>query len=81
MTSIQKITIVLNTLYNWEIWIDMIQNRAKIANVWQYINPSTPKENLPTLTRPALPLPHDVNPTKMLIGKLTPEEVEELKAL
>ena len=59
----------------------MIQNRAKIANVWQFINPATPKEGLPALSRPALPLPSDVNPTKTLISELTSEEVEELKAL
>ena len=59
----------------------MNQNRAKIANVWQYINPSTLKEALPTLTRPAMPLRRDVNPAKTLIGELTPDEVEELKAL
>ena len=80
MTTIQKIAIVLNSPRDWEVWIDMIQNRTKIANIWKFIDPATKKEELPKLSRPALPLPQDINPTKTLISELTPEEVEELKA-
>ena len=39
------------------------------------------KENLPTLLRPVLPLPKDVNPAKILISDLTIVEIEELKVL
>ena len=81
MTTIQKNPIVLNAPRDWEVWIDMIQNRAKVANVWKYIDPETPKENLPILTRPAPPTARDVNPAKTLISELTPIEVEELKSL
>ena len=59
----------------------MIRNQAKIANIWQFMDPSVKKENLPTLSRPALPLPKDVNPAKILISNLTVAEIEELKVL
>ena len=42
---------------------------------------SVKKENLLTLLRPALPLPKDVNPVKILISNLTVAEIEELKVL
>ena len=59
----------------------MIRNWAKIANVWQFIDPTVKKENLATLSRPVLPLPKDVNPAKILISDLTIAEIEELKVL
>jgi hypothetical protein len=71
MTTVQKIAIILNSPSDWEIWIDMIRNRAKITDVWKFIDPAVKKENLPTLTRPALPLPQNVNPAKALISELT----------
>ena len=80
MTTIQKIAIVLNSPHDWEVWIDMIQNRAKIAKIWKFIDPATKKEELPKLSRPALPLPQDINPAKTLISQLTSEEVDEPKA-
>ena len=59
----------------------MIRNQAKIANVWQFIDPSVKKENLSTLSRPVLPLPKNVNLAKILISNLTITEIEELKVL
>ena len=59
----------------------MIRNRAKIAKVWQFIDPSIKAEDLPTLSRPALPLPIQVNSLKTMIIELTPTELEELKVL
>ena len=59
----------------------MIRNRAKIAKVWQFMDPSIKAKDLPVLSRPMLPLPRDVNPAKALISDLTEAEVEELRAL
>ena len=42
---------------------------------------SVKKENLPTLSRPTLPLPKDVNPAKILISNFTIIEIKELKVL
>ena len=81
MTIIQKNPIVLNTPCDWEVWIDMIQNRAKVANVWKYIDLEILKENLPILTRPALPTAWAVNSAKTLISELILIKVKELKSL
>ena len=81
MTTVQKIVIIFNSPNDWEVWIDIIRNWAKIANVWQFIDLSVKKENLPTLSRPALPLPKDVNPAKILISDLTIIEIKKLKVL
>src|SRR5437762_11522468 len=76
MTTVQKVAIILNSPSDWEVWIDMIRNRARIANVWKFIDPSVKEEDLPMLARPTLPLPRDIDPTKTLISELTPEERE-----
>ena len=34
----------------------MIRTAAKVAKVWQYINPKTPENELPTLDKPQEPL-------------------------
>jgi hypothetical protein len=59
----------------------MIRNRAKIAKVWQYMNPATKAGDLPMLSRPTLPLLIDINSMKTSINELTPLETEELKVL
>ncbi|KAI9781516.1 MAG: hypothetical protein M1839_005931 [Geoglossum umbratile] len=46
-----------------------------------FMDPKVAKKVLLVLTRPALPLPQDVNPTKVLISKLSAMEVEEIKVL
>jgi hypothetical protein len=81
MTNVQRLAITLNSPSDWEIWIDMIENRARIANVWQFINPTIEKDELPMLTSPTFPMSRDVNPRKSIVSELTPEELEELKAL
>ena len=81
MTTIQKNFIVLNVSCDQEVWIDIIQNRAKVANILKYIDSETLKENLLILTRPVLLIAWDVNPIKTLISKLTLIEVKKLKSL
>src|SRR5437773_2160071 len=79
MTTVQKTAIVLNSPRDWEVWFNMIRNRATMADIWKFINPSTSENELPKPTKTALPLPKDVSPNKTLIGELTSEEREELK--
>ena len=57
----------------------MVRSRAMMADIWKFINPSTPRDKLPMPTKAALPLPTDINPNKTLIGELDAEECEELK--
>jgi hypothetical protein len=79
MTSIQKIAVVLNLPHDWEVWFNMIRNRAVMADIWKFIDPATPRDELSIPAKAALPLPIDINPNKTLIGELTPDEREELK--
>src|SRR5579862_8876561 len=72
-------TIVLNSPRDWEVWFNMVRNRAMMAGIWKFINPATSRDELPTPTKAALPLPIDINPDKTLISELTAVEREELK--
>ena len=71
----------MNSPSDWEEWFNRIHDRAATASVWSFMNPSTPKEQLPTLTKTPLPKPEDVNPQKKLISELTVEEREKLQTL
>src|SRR5437667_3984614 len=79
--SSQKHSIVLSTLSNWDMWIDMIKNKAKAADIWKYIDPSVNTTDLPQFMRPLMPQPKDIDQAKTSIGQLTPQEIEQLKAL
>ena len=81
MMTTPKATVVLNAPRDWEAWSNMIWYRATMAKVWKFMDPSTPKDQLPTPTKTPLPSPTDVNSEKMLIGDLTPIEREELRVL
>ena len=80
MTS-QKHSIVLSMPSDWDIWIDMIKNKVKAADIWKFIDPSVKAADLPQFTRPPMPQPKDIDPAKLLINQLNPNELEQLKAL
>ena len=80
MTS-QKHSLMLSTSSDWDIWIDMIKNKAKAADVWKFMDPSVNVADLPQFTRPPMPQPKDIDPAKRLMNQLNPNELEQLKAL
>ena len=51
------------------------------GEIWEFVNPSTGKESLPTLVEPPLPRPEDVNPAHTTLTQLTDEEKEEYQLL
>ncbi|KAI9764654.1 MAG: hypothetical protein M1840_008151 [Geoglossum simile] len=63
--SSQKYSIRLSTPSNWDIWIDMIKNKAKAAVIWKYINPSIAATNIPEFMRLVMPQLKDINPAKL----------------
>ena len=66
---------------DWDIWIDMIKNKAKATGIWKYIDVSIKAIDLPEFTRPVIPQPKDINLAKTQINQLNPNELEQLKAL
>ena len=79
MMTVQKTAVVLNAPRDWEVWFNMVRSRAMMVDIWKFIDPSTSRDKLLMPTKAALPLPTNINPNKMLIGKLDVEECEELK--
>src|SRR5579862_9317234 len=77
----QKHSIGLSTPSDWDMWIDMIKNKAKAAGIWKYIDPSIAATDLPAFTRPAMPQTKDIDSTKTQMNQLNPNELEQLKAL
>ena len=79
--SSQKHSIGLSMPSDWDIWIDMIKNKAKVAGIWKYIDPSIKVTDLPEFTRPVMPQPKNIDPAKTQMNQLNSNELEQLKAL
>ena len=71
----QRVTVVLNTQNDWEEWLEIVKSKAYKNEIWDFVNPSTPKAGLPTLEMPTEPKVSDVNPAKTCISKL--EDLEK----
>ena len=57
----------------------VVKTKAVGGEVWEFIDPATAKDKLPTLTEPTIPTPHDVNPAKTTLAQLDDDEKEELR--
>jgi hypothetical protein len=72
-------TVILSTSADWDEWLELMKTKAIGEKVWKYLDPSTPKDQLPTLIEPVRPTPADVNPNKTLLSQLDEDEKDELE--
>ena len=77
----QRVAIILNGPNDWDEWIGVIKSKAIGNKIWEYINPSTVKDELSILTEPSYPLSANVNPAVTDPDKLSRAEKEQLKRL
>ena len=75
------VTIVLASPSDWDEWLAVVKSKALTAEIWQFINPATDKEQLPTLKEPAMPTSTTVNPAKSPYAELDATETMQFKAL
>ncbi|KAH8748497.1 hypothetical protein F5882DRAFT_311384, partial [Hyaloscypha sp. PMI_1271] len=77
--------LVLEQSRDWEEWLEIIKTAALKADVWDYINPQTPRDLLPTLQEPVRPTPSTVKPSTArhptLFTALDDDEREHLRTL
>jgi hypothetical protein len=50
----QRVAIILTGPNDWDEWIEVVKTKAKAGEIWQYIDPSTAKDQLPNLERPSI---------------------------
>jgi len=55
MTSTQKSTVILSNPSDWDEWLEIIKTKAAGGEVWEFVDPATAKDELPTLTEPTIP--------------------------
>jgi len=79
--STQRVAIILNGPNDWDEWVGVIKSKAIGNKIWEYINPSTVKDELSILTEPSYPLSANVNPAITDPDKLSGAEKEQLKRL
>ena len=61
-TSESKVSLILSQPSDWTQWIFIVQDTAKTNEVWEYIDPSKKKDELPTLEPPKRPQGWGPNP-------------------
>ena len=57
---ITRTRIFLNGPKDWDEWIMLLESSALRYDIWQYVNPATPKDQLPRLIEPVRPTPTSV---------------------
>jgi len=72
---------ILNGPNDWDEWIEITKTKAIANKILEYVNHSTAKEDLPSLTESSIPKEVDGNPEKQTIAALDEAEKEELKLL
>src|SRR5947209_4048654 len=75
----QRVAIILNGPNDWDEWLEVIKTKAVGGRIWEFVDPRTNKDELPTLRRPTIPSAKDVNPEKSTLSQLTDDEKDELK--
>ena len=80
-SATQKVVIILNGPMDWDEWIAIIRTKAKLGDIWKYVDPSTEKAVLPAFKEPVFSMPKNINAEKTTIATLTTVEKEELQAL
>src|SRR5579862_240664 len=53
--TVTKVTVVLNTPADWYNWLFLRKDTCRHHKLWQYVDPDTPKEDLPELIPPVEP--------------------------
>jgi len=77
----QRVSVILSRPTDWDEWIEIVKTKAMGNKIWEYVDPSTLKDNLSILNEPTIPRAGDVNPQKPTVDKLDANELEELKLL
>ena len=75
----KKMAIILSSPSDWDEWLEVLKTKAIGGKIWQFVDPSVPKESLPVLTELELPQPADINNEKTTVAELDNGEKEELK--
>jgi hypothetical protein len=73
-------TIILDLPSDWESWIFVVKTIANGGDVWKYINPDLGIEPI-VPSRPEMPTPSGINPTKTTLPELDLAEKETFKLL
>ena len=79
MSTLQKISIILNNPANQDKQIEIIKIQTLAGKVWKHLDPS--EDTVPALEEPVAPMPAQVNAAKTTVTELTPDEREQYKIL
>src|SRR6266702_6650356 len=80
-TPVTTHTVILASPNDWDEWIGIIKRKASANQIWKYVDPSTPEDELPKLEEPTRASPQDVNSEKTKLSELDEDEKEELRML
>ena len=79
MSTLQKISVILNNPADWDEWIEIIKIQALASKVWQHFDPF--KDTIPALKEPVAPTPAQINAAKTMVTEFTLDERKQYKIL
>src|SRR4051794_24234709 len=62
--------VILEQSSDWELWLQVIRQKAMIGRIWKYCDISKAKEELPQLKEPLRPQPSDFNADATTVAEL-----------
>jgi hypothetical protein len=79
MATPQKVSVVLNTPGDWDEWIQVVKTQAIAGDIWEHVDPK--RDQIPTLDKPEMSKPQQVNQEKTTYAELSTEEKEEFRMM
>src|SRR3954447_14007864 len=72
--AVTRVTVILDTPNDWLSWLFIRKDSCRRHELWQYVNPDTPKEQLPMLTPPPEPQYADYNADATRLADLSNDD-------
>lgn len=72
--AVTRVTVILDTPNDWLSWLFIRKDSCRRHELWQYVNPDTPKGELPELTAPIEPQYKDYNVNATRLADLSTDD-------
>ena len=74
MAEVKPIPVILTGGATYIKWREVMKTKANKEDLWRYIDPDTPQDQLPKLVQPPMPVPADVKADIIITPSVTPTE-------
>ena len=72
--AVTRATIILDKPTDWLNWLFIRKDSCRRHELWQYVNPETPEDQIPSLKEPREPLVTEYSETATSLASLSAED-------